>query len=630
MKNKLIRVLAATAFLATANTAAGQKLGLVGGNEYNAGEAVSITYDAAPTGSQIAVYHNLSMLPLKDKCKIKQSSGTFTLDALQPGSYKAILSENGVELASASFTVDQYAIPAGGKHIVLLSDIHVLAPELIEDPTNSSFKYAMSSDRKLIEQSYEIFCAYIDTIKAMKPDLLLIPGDLTKDGELASHQAVAAKLHELLDAGIPTLVIPGNHDMENNSARLYTSSGAQTATTIMPDDFAEIYASFGYTGTDRDPYSLSYACEPLEGIRLICIDDCRTPSRGDTQWGDGEFGRIHQPTIDWILEQADQAKADGKVAIAAVHHQMLQHYVGQDSLMTSAATERGDSIARLMADHGIKVVLTGHMHIPNITRVSGFETTDTITEITSASTISYPSQYRILWIDDANTEMKVYSHNLASTPNISNLQQLAKDKIDGTLNKSMSSLASRYISTFQKMLKDFAEIPEFANVIDDVPEDPNELAAIAVEAFGQVIREVIYTTSEGNEHLKNASDEVLSHLEDGCKAACDIVFDQQSEQSKAFLAYSMYVYMLELGEQSIISMLSDTSYLGTDDANQTDDLYTTILLKDADDGISTAETVIGSSSPAIYSISGQRLNNGSQTHGIYIIKKGHEVKKVLR
>lgn len=52
----------------------------------------------------------------------------------------------------------------------------------------------------------------IPRIKTAKPDLVLITGDLTKDGEQLSHQYVISKLDELRDLGIKTLVIPGNHD----------------------------------------------------------------------------------------------------------------------------------------------------------------------------------------------------------------------------------------------------------------------------------------------------------------------------------------------------------------------------------------------------------------------------------
>ena len=632
MKGKFIKTIAIAISTIAASTLSAQELKLAGGSEYQVGESVSITYSNAPSGSKIEVYHNLSMLPLKDKCNIKNANGTFTIDAnLQPGTYKAKLISGTTLLATISFNVAQREIPKTGKRIFLISDIHVLAPELMEDPTSSTIINAMSNDRKLIEKSYDIFCSYIETIKEMKPDMVLIPGDLTKDGELYSHQAVAAKLNELLDAGIPTYVLPGNHDLENAGARYYTLNGLKVTPNIMPDDFPTIYASFGYgPGSDRDPASLSYSCEPIEGIRLICIDDCRTPSRGETERDAGEYGRITQPTIDWILEQADKAKAEGKVPIAAVHHQMLQHYVGQDSLMSSAATEQGETIARMMADHGIRVVLTGHMHIPNITHISGAETDGMITEISSASTISYPSQYRVLWINDEQTDMTVYTFDMPNATGIPDLQQAVHDKIDGALDKSMSSLAARYMSTFQKMLNDFSGIPEFGNLIDDVPEDPKELTAIAMQAFGKVIREVIYTTSEGNEQLKDASKVVLSHLEEGCKEACDIVFDHQSEQSKAFLASSMYIYMLELGEPTILSMLSDTSYMGTPEANQTDDLYLTIKLKDNESGI----TQIPSSNndiPATYSITGQKVGNATQkSHGIYIIRNGNKAIKVLR
>ena len=133
------------------------------------------------------------------------------------------------------------------------------------------------------------------------------------------------------------------------------------------------------------------------------------------------------------------------------------------------------------------------------------------------------------------------------------------------------------------MINEFAAIPDFAGIVDDVPSDPNELTAIAVEAFGNSLRQIVFTISEGNEHLKDAVKLVTEQLEKDCDKLCDLVFDNQNESTRSFLSYAMFGYLMEMAESSLKSMLSDTSYLGTNMANQTDDLYLTIALKDVDE-----------------------------------------------
>ena len=615
-------------------TVSAQQLSLNGDKvSFAPGETIGIRYEGAASGDKILLYHNLAMLPLKERGVANGVTGLYEITKpLQPGDYNAILVDNGgEEKARVVFVVEEEALPKEGHGIFVMSDIHVMSPELVADPENSLFVKDMAESRKLQAESYEIFCAYVDTIKALRPELVIIPGDLTKDGELQSHQTVAVKLQELLDMGIPTLVIPGNHDMENDNGRIYTASGKQKVERFTPEQFEQVYYNFGLKDAiERDPISLSYVCEPIEGLRFIGIDDCRLPSRGDTKYGDGEYGRIRPATLEWILTQADRAKEEDKVVVAAVHHQLMYHYNGQERVMPSAATEDGDSLARLFADHGIKVVLTGHMHMPNVSRVKGFEGTDTITEVNLASTICYPSQYVVLTVSDDLSTMRVDTRTVKSTESLPHLQLAARMKVDDNIDSSIASLTMGYISTFKSMLNEYASIPEFAGIIDDVPTDPDELAAIATDAFGGTLRKVFFTASEGNEHLKDAVNVVLNELEEDCDRACSLIFDQQNESTRSFLSYAMYGYMMEVGEDIVKSMLSDTSHLNTPLANQTDDLYLSIALKEVQNGIVETEMTSQDKVTHIYDIAGQVVSiDGKLPKGVYVVKTGNKVRKIL-
>ncbi|MBR6980333.1 MAG: metallophosphoesterase [Prevotella sp.] len=634
MRNRWMNVVAVAWMAGISLTVSAQQLSLSGDKvSFKPGETIGINYEGADSGDKILLYHNLAMVPLKEKGVTNGDAGLYEVaKPLQAGDYNAILvGKEGEEKARVAFAVEEEPLPSEGHRIFAISDIHVMSPDLVFDPTNSLYVKDMAESRKLQAESYEIFCAYVDTIKALRPELVVIPGDLTKDGEQLSHQMVAAKLQELLDMGIPTLVIPGNHDMENDNGRLYTATGRQKLERFTPEQFEQIYYNFGLKDAiDRDPISLSYVCEPIEGLRFIGIDDCRIPSRGDTKYGDGEYGRIRPATLEWVLAQADRAKEENKVVVAAVHHQLMYHYNGQERVMPSAATENGDSIARLFADHGIRMVLTGHMHMPNVSRMVGFEGTDTITEVNLASTICYPSQYALLTINDNLSTMRMDTRALKSTQNLPHVQLAARMKVDDNLDNSISSLTMGYMSTFNSMLKDYASIPEFAGIIDDVPTDANELAAIAIESFGGTLRKVFFTASEGNEHLKDAVDVVLNELEEDCDKACSLIFDQQNESTRSFLSYAMYGYMMEMGEDIVKSMLSDTSHLGTPLADQTDDLYLSIALKEVDSGIVETVTTSQETACRVYDIAGKVVNiNGKLPKGVYVVKTGDKVKKVL-
>lgn len=53
--------------------------------------------------------------------------------------------------------------------------------------------------------------------------MLIISGDLTLQGK-KSHEELAEKPEQVENAGITVVVIPGNHDINNPSAAVYSGS----------------------------------------------------------------------------------------------------------------------------------------------------------------------------------------------------------------------------------------------------------------------------------------------------------------------------------------------------------------------------------------------------------------------
>ena len=157
--------------------------------------------------------------------------------------------------------------PKSEYNIFVMSDIHVMAPELLVQK-GTAFENYTKVDPKLLEESGEVLETVVDVVLEKKPDLVLIPGDLTKDGELVSHKLVVSILERIRTAGIPTIVIPGNHDIDNPEGVYYQGDQTRPAERTSTEQFAQLYANYGYARpeTVRDPASLSFTCEPLEGL----------------------------------------------------------------------------------------------------------------------------------------------------------------------------------------------------------------------------------------------------------------------------------------------------------------------------------------------------------------------------
>ena len=97
--------------------------------------------------------------------------------------------------------------------IVVLSDLHLMAPTLLVKD-GPAWRDLLADSRTLLDFSQPLLDEAVERIKTIQPKLVLITGDLTKDGETVSHEYVVKKLDELKAAGIMTLVIPGNHDID--------------------------------------------------------------------------------------------------------------------------------------------------------------------------------------------------------------------------------------------------------------------------------------------------------------------------------------------------------------------------------------------------------------------------------
>lgn len=86
----------------------------------------------------------------------------------------------------------------------MATDIHYLARSLTDG--GSSFQYMVEhGDGKVVTYIEQIVDAFLEEVSAQKPDMLILSGDLTLDGEKKSHEELAGKLYSVQNAGIPVL-----------------------------------------------------------------------------------------------------------------------------------------------------------------------------------------------------------------------------------------------------------------------------------------------------------------------------------------------------------------------------------------------------------------------------------------
>lgn len=291
--------------------------------------------------------------------------------------------------------------------IAHLSDTHFFSRRLYSDCPD--FTIAEHSDRKMFRESGDIIKKAMDEIVAYQPDLVILSGDLTKDGELACHQDIHAMLSDakkrLKVAGKETqfAVINGNHDINNDlNGRDFSSGFAEHTDLVDPLAFKDLYADCGYDDAiamfdqgGSKGGSLSYVLRPVKGVTLIAVDSCKysTDQNGLDVDEHVTSGVVGEKLLQWIESQAKQARVAGDIVFVTQHHGVVPHFSMEPTLMGEYLVDNYEECQRRYADAGVSAVFTGHMHANDIARITT-EAGNTLYDIETCATVTYPSDIR--------------------------------------------------------------------------------------------------------------------------------------------------------------------------------------------------------------------------------------------
>lgn len=287
-------------------------------------------------------------------------SGLFTVSHAQ---------ENELKLTVAADTHFQCLADAG-------SPLDTALQPHTEGMLNGDVYSYVTFQGQMNHESGAILREMLDGFMSSDSEYLLIAGDLTC-GKRQSHLEYARLLHEVEEkSGKSVFVICGNHDCDTDSLDV----------NIDINEFKEIYRDFGYgEALSLDPSSASYTADLSDKYRLIAVDTCI--------YGKDD-GELTDTDLTWIAEQAQNAKNDGKHLIAMMHHSILSHFGVQPMMKNS------DKFAERLADMGIKLVFTGHLHANDIS-MTRTKKGNTLYDIQTGSLITAPNAYRQVGISDS-------------------------------------------------------------------------------------------------------------------------------------------------------------------------------------------------------------------------------------
>ena len=263
--------------------------------------------------------------------------------------------------------------------VLTATDLHYLAPSLTDH--GALFWQVMEAgDGKVTEYCDEITSAFLEEAAALQPDALILTGDLTFNGEEASHLALAEKLAAAEAAGVPVFVLPGNHDLYRKCYSFLGESSEQVA-SILADEFRQIYAAFGYDeALALDADSLSYTAQLNESTRLLMLD-ANTPH---------DFCSLSGKTLAWAEEQLLAAEEAGQHVLVCCHQNLLKHSMFGTGYVLGCA----EQLRALLEKYHVPLFLSGHLHIQHICAEG------TVTEIATSPLTMAACQYGRLQLED--------------------------------------------------------------------------------------------------------------------------------------------------------------------------------------------------------------------------------------
>lgn len=238
-------------------------------------------------------------------------------------------------------------------HMIVVSDSHLLSSQL-HDKGEMIRRIGQKGDGKVLPYSEEIFAAFTHQILAAPPDVLILTGDLTYNGEHQSHLDLISYLERMINAGIKVLVIPGNHDINISSAAAFSKNQAWLTETINHQEFFDLYGRFGYDAAlDQDPSSFSYVTELTDQLWLIMID---VNSKDHPRL-------VSDLTFQWLEATLKEAKFLGKTVITATHQNILIH---NQQFTKGFVIENHLKLANLLNQYQVRLNLAGHIHLQHL------------------------------------------------------------------------------------------------------------------------------------------------------------------------------------------------------------------------------------------------------------------------
>ena len=223
----------------------------------------------------------------------------------------------------------------------------------------------------------------------------LVGGELKAYNEMMSEaRALATKrmVEEAEALGADAIV-----NIRYASSAIMQGAADVIAEGTAREELYALYYEFGFsTAISEHRRTLSYVAQLADGVRLLALN-CD---------GDGEgFTGFDAEQMEWILRQIADAKESGNFIFAMTHYPVLPGSPVME-LIGDAKIDHWQKTADTLADAGLNLIFTGHMHMQSITkRVS--QQGNPLYDICTGSFVGCPCAYRkVTFLPDGNVQIQ--------------------------------------------------------------------------------------------------------------------------------------------------------------------------------------------------------------------------------
>ncbi|MDE5984684.1 MAG: metallophosphoesterase [Eubacterium sp.] len=268
--------------------------------------------------------------------------------------------------------------------------------------TGDAYEQRSRTDQKCVAETPAIIDAGFEQIAQDKgTDVILIPGDLVYRGEYQSHVGFRERLYKLAEQGKRIYIITARHDYcEDGEPAEFDGDKIIPVKGMPRDELRDFYKDFGFgSAISEHKESMSYVAQIADGIRLLalnCDGDCK------------DFKGIWDNQMQWALEQIKEAHESGNYIFAMTHYPLLP-FSAVMNLIGDAKLTDWENVAATLADAGLDLIFTGHMHAQAITDYTT-KRGNTITDVQTGCFVGCPCAYRKVTFEDNNTlDIKSYT-----------------------------------------------------------------------------------------------------------------------------------------------------------------------------------------------------------------------------